>query len=309
MRVVRKPVVVTPAPDVEPSTPLLEPEPGYDPDPTPWQQIHVLADGQTLEVTAAHGFGERLSAVEADESAADTILVTVSVAFAEPPTSAPRPAVAFPFRVRVRLARPLGERRALDGALGTEDEVRAEEIAAATRWRAGLGLPTDPDLVAALVDDARMPDGRLYGSEVMSDDEHLWYREAQEQKEAAANFAKAWLAVQDQDLDAHGEITWAGGGEWVQYVSDRAVELRVDADAAGIQRLRVEQVRYPYRRLDRFQADIRDALAAADIAVAASSVDVRTNTVAFLVDADPEAAARIAADVAPQDAVRFSRSG
>ena len=308
---VRRPVVVTPVPGEDnqsPLPPLLAPQPGYDPDPTPWRDVHVLPDGQTLEVTATHGFGEQLHALEADESSDDTVLLTVRVAFAQPPSSAPRPAVAYPFRARLRLQRPLAGRTATDGALGTEDDVRAEELAAATRWRAGLGLPTDPELVAALVEDARMPDGRLHGSEVMSDDEQVWYRDAMERKEAAVNFAKDWLAVQDGDLDAHGELTWLGGGEWVQYVTARADDLRADAEAAGIQRLRVELVRYPYRELDRVQAAVRDALTAVGIRVAASSVDVRTNTVVFLVDDDPAAAARIAADVAPQDAVRFSRT-
>lgn len=253
MRSVRQRVRVLPAPEPDPSQPPLhEPTPGYEPTPRPWQDIHVLADGQTLEISSVHGSGDRLHSLEADESDADVVVVTMRLAFAEPPQPYGfRTAIGYPFRARVRLARPLAGRAAVDGALGTQEQVREQELETAVRWRAELGLPTDRRLVAGLVDQSRMPDGRLYGQEVMSDDEQVWYRQALDDKEAAANFAKGWLAAQTEDLDGHAEITWNDGGDFVQYVTRGAEELRAAAAAAGIRRLRVEPVAYAYRQLDR----------------------------------------------------------
>ncbi len=262
-----------------------------------------------LEVAAVHGSGDQLHAVEADESDPETVLVTLWLAWSEPPGPGRfRHLVGYPFRARVPLARPLGERAVMDGALPTEAQVREQEVAATIAWRSELGLPVGRDLVAELVDEARMPDGRLHGQQVLSDDEERWYRRVLENKEAAANFAKAWLAEQDADLDAHSWITWVGGGDFVQYVTGGAAELAAAARRAGIRRLRVETVRYAYRELDAFHTRVRECLAANGVTVWRSGPDVRSNTVQLSISGDPaavEQARRWAKSVAPADAVRI----
>jgi hypothetical protein len=271
--------------------------------------VHVLDDGQTLEVHAVHGAGEQLHSLEADESDPHLVVVTVTLAFRDPPSGGARTLIGYPFRARVRLRRPLDGRMALDGALGTDAQVREQELQSAVRWRAEIGLPIDRELVEQLVDDARMPDGRLYGTEVMSDEEQRWYAQAQRDKEEAADFAKRWLAEQAADLDAHGEITWYEGGEFVQYVAGgpRAADaLRSAADHSGVRRLRVVPVTYTYRELDRFHADARKVLLAGGVQVQRSGPDVRSNTVSFMIFGDlveQERARRLARTAAPDDAV------
>ncbi len=306
MRAVRKRVAVPPLPADAPAPPLLDPVAGTQPRPTPWNAVYALDGGTTLEVHGVHGVGDQLHAVEVDEYDPDCVLVTLWLAQTDPPVTGVRPAIGYPFRARVTLSRPLGSRVAVDGALGTESEVRAAELAAAITWRSEMGLPTERELVAQLVDDARMPDGRLYGNEVLSDEESLWYRQALADKEAAANFAKGWLAAQEEDLDAHAEITWYQGGEFVQYVTGRAAELRAAAEREGIRRLRVEPVRYTYRQLDRFADDVRERLVAAGIDLLRSGPDVRSNTVAITIRGDADLARQVAAERAPFDAVTIT---
>ncbi|HEX4017713.1 MAG TPA: hypothetical protein VHX15_13345 [Frankiaceae bacterium] len=303
---IRSRISPQPAPFAEPSGPLLSPAPGYDPRPHPWGAVVASADGLTLELAAVHGSGDHLHAVESDESDPDNVVVTLWLAFAEPPSGASRNLVGYPFRARVQLARPLGARTVTDGALPTEEQVREQEIDAATEWRRELGLPLDRGLVAELVEEARMPDGRLYGQQVLSDTEELWYRQVLEDKEAAANFAKAWLSEQPADLDGHAWITWLDGGEFLQYVTGGADELAAAADEAGIRRLRVETVRYAYRELDAFHTRVREHLAANGIDIWRSGPDERSNTVKLNVNGDPgtlEQARRWARSVAPEDAV------
>jgi hypothetical protein len=305
---VRRPTVITPAPS-DRRPPLVEARPGHQPRARPWQHVHVLGDGQTLEVHAVHGSGEQLHALEVDESDPHLLVVTVVLAFTDPPTGGARHAIGYPFRARIRLSRPLAGRMALDGALGTDAQVREQELQSVIRWRAEVGLPIGRELVEQLVDDARMPDGRLYGHEVMSDDEQRWYAQAQRDKEAAADFAKGWLAVQDADLDAHSEITWYEGGEFVQYLAagPEGVEaLRGAAERNDIRRLRVVPVTYTYRELDRFHADARAALLAGGVQVQRSGPDVRSNTVSFMILGDlaeQERARRLARDGVPADAI------
>jgi hypothetical protein len=303
MSAVRTRVAITPVTEPDPQRPLIEPIPGFDPRPVPWQSVHLLPDGQTLEIHGVRGYGDQVHDIEVDEADPSFLLVTVWLAFSEPPTPAPRIAVAYPFRTRYRLKQPADGRPAMDGALGAEEDVRAEELALATSWRTKMGLPAEPELVAELVDEARMPDGRLHGSEVMNDDEHAWYRESLEQKEAAANFAKKWLAEQSEDLDGHAEITWFNGGEYVQYVTAKADELRAAAAAEGIARLRVQTVRYVYRELSRLQTAVHEHLLHAGIGVYSSTIDVRSNTVIFKVKDDVDWAQRVAYVIAPTDAV------
>jgi hypothetical protein len=309
MSAVRKKVAITPVPDAETQRPLIEPAPGFEPRPVPWTSVHVLPDGQTLEIHAVRGDGDQVHDIEVDEANPDFLLVTVWVAFSEPPTPAPRIAVAYPFRARHRLHTPFDGRPAMDGALGSEEDVRGQELARVTNWRRRMGLPIEPELVDELIDDARMPDGRVHGSEVMSDAENAWYRESLEQKEAAVNFAKNWLAEQPEDLDGHAEITWLGGGDYVQYVTAKADELRAAADADGIQRLRVETVRYPYRELSRLQTAVHEHLLHAGIGVLSSWIDVRSNTVIFKVSDDVDWAQRVAYVIAPTDAVTIALAG
>jgi hypothetical protein len=305
---VRRPTIITPAPS-DPQLPLLSARAGYQPRTSPWQQVHVLDDGQTLEVHAVHGAGEQLHSLEVDESDPHLVVVTVMLAFSDPPSGGARTLIGYPFRARVRLRRPLAGRMALDGALGTDAQVREQELQNAVRWRAEIGLPIDRELVEQLVDDARMPDGRLYGNEVMSDDEQRWYAQAQRDKEEAANFAKLWLAEQPADLDAHSEITWYGGGEFVQYVAagpEGAQALRAAAEQSGVRRLRVVAVTYTYRELDRFHADAREALLAGGVRVQRSGPDVRSNTVSFMIRGDlaeQERARNLAEAAVPADAV------
>ncbi len=269
----------------------------------------MSADGLTLELFAVHGSGDQLHAVEADESDPETVLVTLWLALREPPTGGARHLVGYRFRARVQLTRPLGERTVMDGALPTEEQVREQEIDTAIDWRRELGLPIERDLVAELVEEARMPDGRLYGQQVLSDEEEGWYRQVLEDKEAAGNFAKAWLAQQPADLDGHSWISWLDGGEYVQYVSGGAAELAAAAEAEGIRRLRVEPVRYAYRELDAFHTRVRRHLAANGVEIWRSGPDVRSNTVTLTIKgtaADVQQARRWATSVAPVDAVSIT---
>ena len=303
---VRSRISPKPAPLPDASAPLLSPRPGYDPRPRSWQDIVVSGDGLTLEIAAVHGNGEQLHAVEADESGPDTIVVTMWLAWTDPPTGGARTLEGYRFRARVQLARPLGTRAVIDGALPTEEQVREREIESAIAWRSQLGLTAERDLVAELVEEARMPDGRLYGQQVLSDAEELWYRQVLEDKEAAANFAKAWLAEQPAELDAHSWITWEDGGDYVQYVTGGADALAAAAQQAGIRRLRVEPVRYAYRELDAFHTRVRERLAANGVMIWRSGPDVRSNTVQLTISGDPadlEQARRWAKSVAPEDAV------
>ena len=309
---VRSPISPKPGPSADPSTPLLSRRAGYQPRPAAWQDVVVSADGLTLELAAVHGSGDQLHAVEADEFEDDTVVVTLWLASTDPPTGAARHLVGYPFRARVQLARPLGARTVMDGALPTEEQAREQEIDAAIEWRRELGLPVARGLVAELVEQARMPDGRLHGRQVLSDDEELWYRQVLEDKEAAANFAKGWLAQQPADLDGHSWITWAGGGDYVQYVTGGAgarAELVAAAAAEGIRRLRVETVRYAYRELDAFHTRLRTHLADCGVTIWRSGPDVRTNTVTLSISGDTaglEQARRWAKSVAPDDAVTIS---
>ena len=306
---VRRPTVIGPA-SADPTGPLREPDPdGVEPHRTAWQSVSVLPDDLTLEVAAVHGAGEELHSAQVDESDPHVIVVTLELAWAEPPDGRPRIAVAYPFRTRVTLSRPLAGRMAVDGALEPDDVVREEELARVIRWRAELGLPIDRDLVERLVDDERMPDGRLHGREVLSDDEKLWWRQALQDKEAAADFVKGWLAVQDADLDAHGEVTWYDGGHYVQYLAageSGADELRTAADEAGLTRLKVVTVRYPYRELDALHTAVRERLAAGGVDVRRSGPEVSSNTVRVVVGGglrEVERARSLAAEVVPPDAV------
>ncbi len=306
---VRRPTVIGPA-SADPGRPLLEPEPdGIAPHAVPWQDVSVLPDDLTLEITAVYGAGEQLHSARVDESDPHLVAVTLELAWIEPPDGRPRIAVAYPFRTRVALGRPLAGRMAVDGALTSDDDLREEELARVIRWRAELGLPIERDLVQRLVDDERMPDGRLHGREVLSDDEKLWWRQALQDKEAAADFAKGWLAVQDADLDGHGEVTWFDGGHYVQYLATGeagADEMRAAAEAAGIVRLKVVTVRYPYRELDALHTAVRKRLAAGGVDVRRSGPEVSSNTVRVMVGGglrEVEQARTLAAEVAPPEAV------
>jgi hypothetical protein len=306
---VRSRISPKPAPLPDASVPLLSPRAGYDPRRKSWEDIVVSGDGLTLEIAAVHGSGDQLHALEADESDPDTVTVTMWLAWTDPPAGGARTLQGYPFRARVQLARPLGGRAVIDGALPTEAQLRDQEIETATAWRRELGLPVDRHLVAELVDEARMPDGRLYGQQVLSDAEEHWYRQLLEDKEAAANFAKSWLNEQPADLDGHSWITWVDGGDYVQYVTGGGAELAAAGREAGIRRLRVEQVRYTYRELDAFHTRLRERLAANGVTIWRSGPDVRSNTVEINISGDPaelEQARRWAKSVAPEDAVNIS---
>lgn len=282
----RTPIDVAPLPQGTTRIPLVEPVPGWNPKPSTFDEVYVLPDGETLEVRALHGNWNHVARLEVDESADDLVRLTLLLADNEPPRGGTwHTAEGYRVRTRTRLSRPLGDRRVVDMARPTPDQVRRATIERAARQRADVGLADDEPTVVALLDALAAGDPDVVGDETgiaLTRAEAAQVAEIRREVEETATFIRGWIANGHSAVDAGSIRTWgADGGGYVAQIADEqlADELRAALRSGGFARWSVRAVRYSEAELRPLIRQSMDLLREAGFDVRGAGLDTRGNRV------------------------------
>ncbi len=288
-------------------SPLAVGKPGWVPKATRFTDVYVLPDGYTLEVHASHGNWQHFAAIEADEFDAEVVLVTLTLADNAPPQAGMtwHTMEGDPFRAEVRLQRPLGARVVVDASLATLEEARTRAVASAMAQRAEYELDADKPLVARLVDDliAGRPGVLVHwtGHFPLFPLEHERLTAVAREVDRAREFAETWLLKQPREAFGGMMRTWgADDGQFTVLLTrpELVDELRRDATAERVPRLRVQLTARSEDELRRLTREVMDHLTHAGVDVRSTSIDTKHNRVRVRVSSEDDVDAVIARSTA-----------
>jgi hypothetical protein len=246
-----------------------------------------------------HGNWNHFAGLDVDESDADLVVVTMRLALNEPPRGGHmmRTAEGYAFRARVRLERPLGDRRVVDGARPTLEQARADEIRSAVLGRRRHGLDAREEHATHLVDALAAGEPgivRHWTGFPLTVTENEQVLQVQREMDELRDAGYAWVRDGHEHLHAGSIHGWQPETMIFQVTDDTAAEeLRSALAATGWTRFEVRTVRYSEEQLQPLIRRAMDLLREAGFDVRGGGLDTTGNRVQVRIWDDDDLAGAI----------------